>query len=286
MNTKIIWKPIHPIANLLVKYLQLPDHPMKVRFILAIMGKFFPEGIIVENFYGAKIMVDPEDYIGWSILSQGDYEGQTLAFATNLLNPGGIFLDIGANFGLFTCCLGMLPNVTCYAIEPFAKNFLQLQNNVNLNPKISAKLFNLALDKKVRLLEMEEYNTKNSGAARVSLETLSTTKKHTVIATTLQNILENSKIEYIDLMKIDVEGYELPILEGLNWEGGCRPRNIIIEFTDYSSRTEGEGKKTILDFFSSRDYEGMTIDGKPLSLEHSILEDNAYFKDIRYYHQS
>ena len=283
MNTKIVWKPVHPIANLLVKYLRLPDHPIKLRFILAIMKNFFPAGIIVENSYGGKVIVDPEDYIGWSILSQGDYEGETLALATNILKQGGVFLDIGANFGLFTCCLGTLPNVTSYAIEPFAKNFLQLQNNVNLNPKIAVKLFNLALDKKICLLEMEEHNPKNSGTARVSLEAFSLTKKHTVIATTLQNILENSKVEKVDLMKIDVEGYELPILEGLNWDGCCRPRNIIIEFTDYSSRVEGEGKKTILDFLISSDYQGMTIDGKPLTIEKSILEDNAYFRDIRYY---
>ncbi len=279
-NKKITWNPTNPIVKLLAKYLHLPDHPMKIRLIRWAIRNICPQGVCFQNSFGAKIIVDTEDYIGWQILVEGDYEGGTLSLATHLLKEGGTFLDVGANFGLFTCCLGTLPNVACYAIEPFAKNFVKLQSNLNLNPNISAKLFNLALDKKNQLLEMEEYNPKNAGTSRVYIETIDTinlTKKHTVSATTLQDILNNAKIEHIDLMKIDVEGYELPILEGLNWELSSRPRNIIIEFIDIL-RIEGVGKKAILDFFYTRGYSGWTIDGKPLNLEDSILEHNAYFR--------
>ncbi len=87
-------------------------------------------------------------------------------------------------------------------------------------------------------------------------------------------------------MKIDVEGYELPILEGLDWQGSLRPRNVIIEFTDYSARAMGNGRKSVLEFFTARGYEGFTVDGKPLSLEQNTLEDNAWFRDIKSFKQA
>ncbi|NMF56632.1 hypothetical protein [Pseudanabaena yagii] len=66
----------------------------------------------------------------------------------------------------------------------------------------------------------------------------------------------------------------------MDWGSHLRPQHIIIEFTDYSARSQGEGRKSILDFFVSRGYQGKTIDGK--DLDKAILEDNAYFRDLRY----
>jgi hypothetical protein len=43
----------------------------------------------------------------------------------------------------------------------------------------------------------------------------------------------------------------------------------------------GNGRKSVLEFFEARGYEGFTVDGKPLSLEQNTLEDNAWFRDIK-----
>jgi FkbM family methyltransferase len=279
---EICWQGSDLKSKVLLAYLRSPNHPMKIRLIRGLISKIFPEGMVVKNQLGAKIRVQPHDYIGWSILSTGSYEGVTLALAAEILKVGGIFLDIGTCFGLFTCSLGVIKNVECYSIEPYANSFVKLQDNIDLNPGVIAKLFNVALDKGVNLLEIENFNSGNSGTVRVVLDDRhSKISRHTVAATTLQKLLSHANVQRITLMKIDVEGYELPILEGLDWQGSLRPRNVIIEFTDYSARAMGNGRKSVLEFFEARGYEGFTVDGKPLSLEQNTLEDNAWFRDIK-----
>ncbi len=279
---EIFWQGSDLKSKVLLAYLRSPNHPMKIRLIRGLISKIFPEGMVVKNQLGAKIRVQPHDYIGWSILSTGSYEGVTLALAAEILKVGGIFLDIGTCFGLFTCSLGVLKNVECYSIEPYANSFIKLQDNIDLNPGVIAKLFNVALDKEVNLLEIENFNAGNSATVRVVLDDKhSNIFRHTVAATTLQKLLSHAKAKRITLMKLDVEGYELPILEGLDWQGSLRPRNVIIEFTDYSARAMGNGRKSVLEFFAARGYKGFTVDGKPLSLEQNTLEDNAWFRDIK-----
>lgn len=282
VKKSISWKGTDFKTGAILSYLRGPDHPMKIRLVRTLISKLFSRGLMVQNQLDSRIRVQPHDYIGWSILSNGSYEGETLALAGEILSKnGGAFLDIGANFGLFTCLLGVIPGVECYAIEPCAKNFVLLTENLALNPGIKAKLFNVALDNTHRLFELEDINPSNCGTVRVVLEDRqSNSACYTVAATTLEKLLTHAKVQIITLMKIDVEGYEPLILEGLDWNGNFRPYNVIIEFTDYSSRSKGSGRQSILEFFNKRGYEGRTVNGEPLSLEQNIPEDNAWFRDL------
>jgi FkbM family methyltransferase len=268
------------ILKSLITYLRWPDHPTKIRSIRWLLQKLYPDGLIVTNQLGTVLSIKQTEYIGWEILSRGIYEGASLNLAADVLKDGGVFLDVGANFGLWSCILGIIPNVECLSIEPFAKEFLRLQQNICLNPTIKAKLFNLALDNSSHILEMEDFIPGNSGTVRVLLNDRQLgSSYHTVAATTLQNVLSHSGTDAVHLMKIDVEGYEIPILEGLDWQSSFRPRNIITEFTDYSSRAKGRGRSTLFEFLIAQGYEGFTVDGKPLSSNSTPLEDNAWFRD-------
>ena len=278
------WQTIHPIIRLIVGYLRYtPNHFLKIRIVRSLLKLLSPQGITVKNHLDSKLLLDFNDYIAWSIINTDSYEGKSIELASTLLKNGGVFLDVGANFGLWTFALGGLPNVQCLSIEPFAINFLKLQKNLSLNPDIQCKLFNIALADFEGIIEMECNNNVNLGTARVVLSDSNSSKfTHAVSTTTLQSLLNFSGVESVTLMKIDVEGYELPILKGMDWETPVRPQHVIIEFTDYSARSQGEGRKSVLDFFVSRGYQGKTIDGKALDLDKAIVEYNAYFKDMRY----
>src|SRR5687768_13062528 len=47
---------------------------------------------------GDTIAVDPSDYGGEEIIKHGCYEPETLTLIEALFAPGGVFLDVGANF--------------------------------------------------------------------------------------------------------------------------------------------------------------------------------------------
>lgn len=64
---------------------------------------------------------------------------------------------------------------------------------------------------------------------------------------TLDSILEEANINNIDLLDIDVEGHELEVCEGLNWNK-YKPKIVIIEFI---SPTGGNIKDLLLKFFST-----------------------------------
>ena len=278
----IRWEGANPPTSLLLAYLRGHDHPAKIRVVRMLMSIFFSKGVRVQNTLGTTLCLRPQDYIDWAILSLGSYEGATLARAVDILSPkGGLFLDVGANFGLFTCTLGMIPGVECYAVEPWAKNFLLLKNNLSLNPDIKARLFNVALSNSHQLLDLEDSNPGNPGAIRVAFgENGSKNPGHTVAAVTLEDMLAYARAERITLMKIDVEGYEPLVLEGLNWQGRYRPAHVLIEFSDYVARSKKiETRQGLLDFFTQRGYAGRTVDGQPLSLDQAAPESNVWMVD-------
>ena len=100
----------------------------------------------------------------------------------------------------------------------------------------------------------------------------------------LNDLVTHAKIKSISLIKIDVEGYELPILKSFDWSGSIRPQHIIAEFTDYSARAEGNGRLSLLEFFKSHDYLVYSIEGEPvqdLVNLPDLPEDNIWFKDNR-----
>ena len=86
-------------------YLLLPQHPAKIR-IENWMGKvFFAKGIKIKNEVGVVFVLDPNDWITRTLIEQGNYEADSLTLAKKILQKGGVFVDVGTNFGLYTCML-------------------------------------------------------------------------------------------------------------------------------------------------------------------------------------
>ena len=277
------WRPTDPLARVLARYLSAPDHPAKLRIVRSLFRRSYPDGVLVKNSDNALLRLDPTDFIGWSILRTHHYEGKTLTRAKSILARGGVFVDVGANVGLYTCALGRLPGVRCISVEPDARMFCRLVQNVALNkPTLRAKLFHMALSKQPELLEFETGGGGNDGLAHVKVQRTLPTEcdednSYSVAATTLQQVLDAAGTQDIDLLKIDVEGYELSVLAGVDWSGRLRPRNVLIEFTDYSARILGDGRLSIIKFFEERGYVGRTVAGETLTATSNPPEDNAWF---------
>ena len=82
-----------------------------------------------------------------------------------------------------------------------------------------------------------------------------------VRTTTLNNILEKTNINRVDLLTIDVEGNELKVLKGLNFDKFL-PKLIIVEYLDINSQKweipynniENIMKSEIYNFIISKNY--------------------------------
>lgn len=172
-----------------------------------------------------------------------------------------------------------MPGVSCLSIEPSPLTFAKLRRNLGLNPSVHAKLFHLALSSRPELLEIDEISASNSGTTRVHSDDAyaSGSERYTIAACTLEEVLAHHDTDKISLLKVDVEGFEFSVLEGLDWSGRHRPRHVLIEFTDYTERFGNGGRRALTDFFADRGYVPRTVDGEPLLPDGMPPEDNAWF---------
>jgi FkbM family methyltransferase len=134
------------------------------------------------------------------------------------LPPRPVVLDIGANAGYFDMLLfSKVPDATVYAYEPIPSNCILFQQNIALNPSLGGRihLFNKAVtgtpQEAVELFM--ETDAENSVIASVYPDF--DRQNHftqRIPAISLQQILEENGIARADLVKMDCEGSEYPII--------------------------------------------------------------------------
>lgn len=130
-----------------------------------------------------------------------------------------IVFDVGANKGEYSKLISDgITNAKIFSFEPHPKTFKVLSSNCHDIDNI--KLFNCALSSKISVLKLYDYKS-NDGSAHASLssEIFTTVHNselvsHEVDVSTIDSICKENKIENINFLKIDVEGYELDVLKG------------------------------------------------------------------------
>jgi FkbM family methyltransferase len=147
----------------------------------------------------------------------------------------GCVIDIGANVGIFTMAVKLqAPNATLYAFEPIPDTFQVLEQNVRLIGSSDIHLFNVALgsqDHAEKTLTFFPYMPGNSTAFPVLKDQekplmdqmfgkeLSDfyyqTETRVVQVRTLSSVIRERGISRVDFLKIDVEGSEISVLEGI-----------------------------------------------------------------------
>lgn len=129
--------------------------------------------------------------------------------------------DIGGNFGQTALLFASaFPAATIYSFEPVPTSFSRLQKAVRRQSRI--KSFNTAMGNTEGTVEM---NLMQSAGDNTIMKSTSATGGVSVAINTIDHFVTANSIEGIDLLKIDVEGYELQVLEGagqLLKRGGVR----------------------------------------------------------------
>jgi FkbM family methyltransferase len=123
-----------------------------------------------------------------------------------------VAFDIGANIGLFTAYLTTFASTSVHSFEPVPQTFSRLEKNMKNN----------GLKDKAVLNRLAVGDTQGSIKFAISDDSPATNKISTsesdhdmeVIVTTLDQYCEDNHIDYIDFLKIDVEGMEAQVLRG------------------------------------------------------------------------
>jgi len=274
-----IFKGVSIPEKLLVSYARSFNHPFKIRLVNLLIRLLYPSGLRLRSHYGGFFKVSPTDYIGFQLIYTGAYESETLNLFVDLLGKtkNAIMIDVGANIGLYSIACVEFENINIYSIEPTAQNFWKLQQNFALNPSMKFKkhLINVGLSDVPDLTFISNPNHGNNGTFRI--EEQESNKGNLISVTTLDSIITKYQIKHIDMLKMDVEGYEGKVLDGFKLIEQIKPRNIIMEFSDYVERV-GNSKKAIYDYLVNLGYDAFTIDRKSMIDFDNIPENNIWFK--------
>ena len=182
---------------------------------------------ILKSDWGRRIEVKyPESIIYHEIYSRQDYiQGDCC------IKPGDVVVDCGGNIGVFTSFAIDMGASRVLSYEPFANNF---EINKKNNP--IAEVFNLAVSNKDdETIELLYTSTGNGGHTIISSEMNREPghfeHKNIYIKTiTLDKIISDNYIDHIDFLKVDTEGAELMIFEGLSDENLDKIRCISLEY--------------------------------------------------------
>ncbi len=177
-----------------------------------------PSGpVVVQTTLGFDLLIDPslDRGVEWDIYYQGIYEAGTLHVLRHVLRAGDTFVDVGANIGLMTLAgaatVGREGRV--YAFEPLPSVYEILLRNIALNHAANVRAYAVALGETEETRAIYENPDVNRASASL-LDTGRSRAAAEVRVEVLDHVLRELGVGAAHALKVDVEGWELPVLLG------------------------------------------------------------------------
>lgn len=152
-----------------------------------------------------------------------------------LAAPGAVFLDIGANVGLYSFSTAeqfkRYPHTRIVAVEPHPEIHRRLAFNRKQNPDLAIDLFQGGIADKAGSLELLTGQFNLGETRMLKTGEASAAQTITVPVITLLDLAARFDLDHIDGMKIDVEGFEEAVLLPFFADApdALLPRLIVIE---------------------------------------------------------
>ena len=167
-----------------------------------------------------------------------------LRLLPDYIKPGTLTVDVGGNSGYQTYFHANYNNVVTY--EPVPELFKVLSTNLK------------GLEKKVTLINKAVTNENKNVQLFVDVNRLSMTSQVPLVESqeiTVPGVaLDNENLSNVGFIKIDVEGYELDVLEGASkLIERDRPTMMVEIYQPWCDKI-GFSCEEIFDFFVSKDY--------------------------------
>lgn len=189
----ILLYPINSLAFLLIRKNLIP-------------AKIFFNNYIIENSDGLFFCRDNVDL---DVVGE-DFEHGIRNYFKSF--DRGIFVDIGANIGKYTIMISnQLKEGKVISIEPHPENFKTLKKNIKLNNCKNIIPVETACWNKKEVLKL--FNHEDQPLLSSSIKPSKSYIK--INSDALDNILQKLNIKKVDFIKIDVEGAESRVLEGM-----------------------------------------------------------------------
>ena len=167
--------------------------------------------------YGFDLTIDPgAGSLERFLYDTGIYEAGTLELMRDVLRPGDVFLDVGANIGLMTltAALRVGERGHVYAFEPEAGACALLRGNVSMNGLTNVTVVESALGASAGTATIHERETLGRGSATLVEDREQHSAGSEVTIDAIDRFHASIHFQPLRMVKIDVEGWEYQVLKG------------------------------------------------------------------------
>jgi len=253
----------------------------KFRKLSAALFRLYPvkRGVATIQDFDEDLAIDLDraSYISSAIYWGGYHSLSTVRFLRSFLQPDMTFADIGANIGELTLIAAKrLTSGKALAFEPMPAVFALLSHNVAINHFGRVILHNIGLFDRDAQLPLyvkpdNPHGTTNHGVTSL-FSTGADRQERSVPLLRFDEVAEASRLERLDLIKIDVEGAEMMVLRGAK-ESIRRFRPVmIIEISEANFQRAGYSVTEFFQYLHSIGYDPQPVQaGESLSAECDAL---------------
>lgn len=222
---------------------------------------FADHGMIETTVDGSTLDLDVRQWVDL-LCWLGRFERAEQSFLRSAIRPGTVVFDVGANIGVYTLMFARLtgPTGKVYAFEPSPRAFERLQHTVSKNNLQQVIVERFALGREEAHLPLNVTGDLGFSSFGVPVEGAAISEQHSVSVTTLDAYCSERGIEAIDLLKMDVEGYELHVLGGaIEMVERRSIREMVIEYNLQAQMNNGFGIPDLVDSIRAHGFDVSAI---------------------------
>jgi FkbM family methyltransferase len=214
-------------------------------------------------YFGATFRCNLDDMISRTIFYFGFWEPNNSALIGSILKPGDIFVDVGANIGYYSLLAAERVGASgqVVAIEPSPAIFEQLSANASANGTSNIRLLNVAASDVRGELLLYGGTKWNRGATSTIVHDPHQAPEARVPAAPLDELMLPYEMESVALIKIDIEGGELQVLQRIlaTLDRFSPEMKILVEMSPHVS---GDRLRATFDAFLAAGFEAFEIENE------------------------
>jgi FkbM family methyltransferase len=206
-----------------------------------------PPVVFVQHVEGLEIKFAVHTWVEYHNRARDSYTGEpdTVAWIKENLRSGDTLWDIGANVGAYSLLAAkIVPDALVVAFEPYIPTFAHLWDNIvlnNLQDRIQPLCVGLSDCTAMNVLGISD---PRAGSSEHVLGKRHSGLMQPALAMKSDDVVNILHVKPPSLIKVDVDGYELPVLRGMKEILQQRSlRSLIIEVE--KDRTEADVSETL-----------------------------------------
>jgi FkbM family methyltransferase len=201
----------------------------------------------------------------------GGWEPETIAFLRREIRSGDVAIEVGANVGAHTLIIAQAVGSTgkVYAFEATSSAVAKLQRNIELNPILAPRI-----DVQTRFVTNHEEDDpqraiRSSWKVNQPSEPWELVKAESI---SLDAFAAKTGLARLDLLKIDVDGYDYKVLAGATGIIKKFRPTLFVELCERALNAQGDSVGHVLSLLSELGYSAFYESGAPIKNANDVTK--------------